>query len=61
MQILLDGIRTFVLKKESKYMHHTIEELRSMCDYDSAKMSQVHNFFSFSRYSLSDQPSSVLV
>lgn len=41
LEVLLDGIRTYLLKKENKYIQHAIDELRCMFDYDSARMSQV--------------------
>ena len=62
LEKLLDGIRTYLLKKENKYIQHAIEELRCMFDYDSGRMSQVFVLiFKELILSPSDQLGAVLV
>lgn len=43
LEVLLDGLQKYLLKKENKYILHAIEELRCQFDYDSGKISQVGN------------------
>ncbi|VDL74085.1 unnamed protein product [Nippostrongylus brasiliensis] len=40
LETLLDGMREFLLKKETKHIQDALDEIRCLLDYDTAKISQ---------------------
>ncbi|RCN43997.1 hypothetical protein ANCCAN_10024 [Ancylostoma caninum] len=49
LETLLDGMREFLLKKETKHIQDALDEIRCLLDYDTAKISQVNMaIFTFS-------------
>ncbi|KAK6048282.1 hypothetical protein COOONC_14212 [Cooperia oncophora] len=49
LETLLDGMREFLLKKETKHIQDALDEIRCLLDYDTSKISQVNMaIFTFS-------------
>lgn len=49
LETLLEGMREFLLKKETKHIQDALDEIRCLLDYDTAKISQVNMaIFTFS-------------
>ncbi|VDM59470.1 unnamed protein product [Angiostrongylus costaricensis] len=49
LETLLDGMREFLLRKETRHIQDALDEIRCLLDYDTAKISQVNMaIFTFS-------------
>uniref|UniRef100_A0A0K0DMS8 HisK-N-like domain-containing protein n=1 Tax=Angiostrongylus cantonensis TaxID=6313 RepID=A0A0K0DMS8_ANGCA len=56
LETLLDGMREFLLRKETRHIQDALDEIRCLLDYDTAKISQVLVNMAIFTFSDSIQP-----